>query len=102
MVGAQDLAGNVRVKGPRVDLGAFERGKFHYVWPGSASPLPPFLSWSNAAHTIQEAVAVAPDDDLVLVTRCHPQHKQSYEKKNRSLLNKDTQEPPPGRRSPRA
>jgi Cadherin-like beta sandwich domain len=39
-----------------------------YVWTNSPSPAAPYLSWSNAAHTIQDAVDAAVDTDLILVT----------------------------------
>jgi len=39
-----------------------------YVWTNSPSPAAPYLSWSNAAHTIQDAIDAAADTDLILVT----------------------------------
>ena len=39
-----------------------------YVWQDSPDPAYPFDAWSNAAHTIQEAVDAAVPGDLVLVT----------------------------------
>ena len=39
-----------------------------HVWPDSPSPGPPYADWTNAAHTIQDAVDAATDGDTVLVT----------------------------------
>ena len=39
-----------------------------YVWTNSPHPSPPYDDWSNAAHTIQEAVDLACVGDTVLVT----------------------------------
>ncbi len=39
-----------------------------YVWTNSPSPTPPYTNWQTAALTIQEAVAVSSDDELILVT----------------------------------
>ena len=39
-----------------------------HVWPDSPDPAYPYAAWSNAAHTIQEAVDAAQPGDLVLVT----------------------------------
>ncbi len=39
-----------------------------YVWADSPTPTPPFLDWNIAARTIQEAVDVAREGDLILVT----------------------------------
>lgn len=40
----------------------------HYVWTNSPTPDPPYLSWDTAAHTVQEAVSICVDDDIVLAT----------------------------------
>src|SRR5262245_37050475 len=40
----------------------------HYVWPSSPNPLPPYLTWETAAHTIQEAVDAAASGSTVVVT----------------------------------
>ena len=40
----------------------------HYVSTNSPSPTPPYTNWQTAALTIQEAVAVSSDGELVLVT----------------------------------
>ncbi len=39
-----------------------------YVWTNSPSPGTGFLTWSTAAHTIQDAVDVAVSNDMILVT----------------------------------
>lgn len=39
-----------------------------HVWPDSPSPAPPYDTWATAAHAIQQAVDIAVDGDLVLVT----------------------------------
>ena len=40
----------------------------NYVWQSSPSSTSPYTNWSTAAHIIQDAVDVANDGDLVLVT----------------------------------
>lgn len=40
----------------------------HYVWPGSPTPTPPYLTWATAAHTIQDAVDAAAAGAEILVT----------------------------------
>ena len=40
----------------------------HYVSINSPSPTSPYTNWETAAHTIQEAVAVSSNGELVLVT----------------------------------
>ena len=47
-----------------VQLGA---GAVHYVSPAGSST-PPYTNWTTAAHTIQDALDVAADGHLVLVT----------------------------------
>lgn len=39
-----------------------------YVWTNSPAPAAPYLSWSNAARTIQDALDASLDTDLILVT----------------------------------
>lgn len=74
MIGGKDFAGNPRISpyGGCVDMGAYESSfaqvATHYVWINSPDPLPPYLTWNHAAHTIQEAVDVAMNGDTVLVT----------------------------------
>ncbi len=40
----------------------------HYVRDDSLSPLYPFTNWTTAAHTIQDAVNAASENDTILVT----------------------------------
>ena len=44
------------------------RAAVHYVDSGNGSPAPPYASWDTAARGIQDAIDVASDGDLVLVT----------------------------------
>lgn len=44
------------------------QGSTRYVWTNSPTPSPPYTIWANAAHTIQEAVNVCTNGDVVLVT----------------------------------
>jgi hypothetical protein len=68
-VGAVDLDGNPRIVGSAVDIGAYEfHGSVHFVNVNNASPLAPYISWNNAATTIQAAIDAAGDGDLILVT----------------------------------
>ncbi len=39
-----------------------------YVWAGSPSPVPGYTAWTNAAHTVQEALNAAADGDVIIVT----------------------------------
>ena len=66
-----DLDGTERIVGGTVDMGAYEfhaPPATHYVWQDSPSPGSPYNDWTNAAHTIQEAVLAAGPGDTVLVT----------------------------------
>lgn len=40
----------------------------HYVWTNCPDPTPPYLTWETAARTIQDAVGVCVDGDVVWVT----------------------------------
>jgi hypothetical protein len=68
MPDALDLDGYPRIKDGVVDVGAYEYPRIFHVWTNSPSPLTPYHTWSNAAHTIQDAVDAADDGDFVLVT----------------------------------
>ncbi len=50
------------------DMGAYEYKLPLLVWPGSASPTPPYRTWATAAHTIQDAVDAAEAGDEIVVT----------------------------------
>ncbi len=62
-----DLAGNPRISGSTVDIGAYEL-QFHYVDINSTNPVAPFSSWTTAATNIQDAVDAASNYDEVLVS----------------------------------
>lgn len=67
-----DLAGNPRIAGGTVDIGAFESDYtnltgFHFVSQSSTNPVPPYTNWLTAATNIQDAVAVAQSGDTVIV-----------------------------------
>ena len=61
-----DLAGNARVFGGSIDLGAIEQQQVLYV-DGSASGTGDGLSWSNAFSTVQTALALGSSSQLVAV-----------------------------------
>jgi len=42
--------------------------QIRYVWTNSPAPAAPYLSWTNAAHTIQDAIDASVHTDLILVT----------------------------------
>jgi hypothetical protein len=62
-----DLAGNPRIAGGTVDMGAYEL-QVHYVNVANTNSVSPFSSWATAATNIQDAVDAASNYDEVLVT----------------------------------
>ena len=65
--GPADLDGHPRIVDGTVDMGAYEFEP-RYVNQSGAHPLAPYSSWATAATNIQDAVDVAVDYDVVLVT----------------------------------
>lgn len=68
-----DLDGNPRIVDGFVDVGAFEfqsilNHTVHLVNANSIGPIPPYTNWASAAVTIQDAIDVATNGDLILVT----------------------------------
>jgi hypothetical protein len=60
------LDGRTRISGDAVDIGAYEVG-YTYVDVANPTPVVPYASWGSAATTIQEAVNMTLDGDIVLV-----------------------------------
>ena len=70
MIDAADLDGSRRIVGKIVDMGAYEfQGtSVYYVVQSNAGATPPYTSWETAATSIQDAVDMADDGDIVLVS----------------------------------
>jgi hypothetical protein len=67
-----DLAGNPRIEGGTVDIGAFESdytnlSGFQFVNLSSTNPVPPYTNWLTAATNIQYAIAAAQPGGTVIV-----------------------------------
>ncbi|NLF39026.1 hypothetical protein GX586_06240, partial [bacterium] len=64
---ATDLDGGARVQKGTVDMGPYETPGVYYVSTNGAH-ISPFITWANAATTIQAAVSAAFPDTIVLVS----------------------------------
>ncbi|MEJ0089382.1 MAG: choice-of-anchor Q domain-containing protein [Limisphaerales bacterium] len=68
---ATDLAGNSRIFGGTVDMGAYENqfsGIAHFVSIRGTNPVAPYTNWLTAATNIQSAIDVAGDGETVIVS----------------------------------
>lgn len=66
---SNDFAGNPRLFGGLVDLGAYEfQSPVRYVNVSNAAPAAPFTNWITAATNIQDAIDAASAGDFVVVS----------------------------------
>lgn len=69
--GDLDLDGKSRIFNGTVDIGALENhfsGTAHFVSQACKDPTSPFTNWMTAATNIQDAIAIASQDELVIVS----------------------------------
>ena len=69
--GATDVAGNARIFGGTVDMGAYENqfsGTAHFVSIRGTNSAVPYTNWVTAATNIQDAIDVANSDEPIIVS----------------------------------